>query len=292
MTTRRPPDHARRLCSCLGRIRARAAPAAAAIRTRAWRGPISYVSRRQYKEAIIEYRRALQLAPRRADVHYKLANTYAKTGDLPTAYAAYSAAADLDPSLIDAQVQAGQLLLLAGDFERAKTRAEGAIAADARNVPARDPARQRARRIERHDPGDEADGGGGRARSLVGAGATRRSGRCSSRRATRRLARPSRRRSRCEPKSIDARLALANFDWAAGDRAAAETRPESGAGHRCAEHRGAPRAGAAVSHRQASPGSGVALQGAGLAVAEGGIALADYYNGSAGRTRRRRSSSR
>jgi len=95
-----------------------------------------YVSRKEYKEAVIEYRRALQLAPRRADVHYKLANTYAKAADLPNAYTEYSTAADLDPSIVDAQVQAGQLLLLAGDFERAKARAEGAIAADAGNTRA------------------------------------------------------------------------------------------------------------------------------------------------------------
>src|SRR5688572_28877746 len=70
----------------------------------------AYVAKRQFKEAIIEYRRAIQVDPKRADIHYKLAKAYGEAGDLPAAYEAYAAAADVDPSFVDAHVQAGQLL--------------------------------------------------------------------------------------------------------------------------------------------------------------------------------------
>src|SRR6476646_8770618 len=70
-------------------------------------GADAYLARHQVKEAIIEYRRALQLAPRRADVHYKLGKAYVEAADLEAAYASFSTAADLAESLADAQVQAG-----------------------------------------------------------------------------------------------------------------------------------------------------------------------------------------
>ena len=237
-----------------------------------------YVSRQEYKEAIIEYRRALQLAPRRADVHYKLANTYAKTADLPNAYTEYSAAADLDPSLIDAQVQAGQLLLLAGDFERAKTRAEGAIATDARNVPARillgnalaglNDTTQAMKQMEEAVALDPSSAPAYAALGSVQFAARNPSARSSFEKAV-----------ALEPKSIDARLALANFDWAAGDRAAAENDLKSALdidAQSTPVHRALAllyltdkRPQEAESHFKV-----LASQSP-----EGGIALADFYNG-------------
>src|SRR5579871_4015938 len=101
-------------------------PAAAAAQAIA-RGD-EYVSARQFDEAVIEYRRAVQFAPARADAHVKLANTYAARGESSLAYSEYSRATDLDPTLADAQIAAGNLLLESGQFDEAKARAAEVIA--------------------------------------------------------------------------------------------------------------------------------------------------------------------
>ena len=137
-------------------------------------------------------------------------------GRLPKAYTEFTTAADLDASLLDAQVQAGQLLLIAGDFERAKSRAEAAIATDARRRAGADPDRQRAaglndttQALKQMEEAVALDPASAPAYAALGS--------CSSPRASRRRARPSRKRSRSS-RIVDARLALANYDWAAGDR--------------------------------------------------------------------------
>jgi len=237
-----------------------------------------YVSRKEYKEAVIEYRRALQLAPRRADVHYKLANTYAKAADLPNAYTEYSTAADLDPSIVDAQVQAGQLLLLAGDFERAKARAEGAIAADAGNVPARillgnalaglNDTAQAMKQMEEAVALDPSSAPAYAALGSVQFAARNPSARASFEKAV-----------ALEPKSIEARLALANYDWAAGDRAGAE-RDLKSALEIDAQSAAVHRALALLYLTDKRPAEAephfkvLASQSP-----EGGVALADFYNG-------------
>src|SRR5437879_6197970 len=70
-----------------------------------------YTARHQRAEAIIEYRRAIQAMPERIDAHMKLAQTYRDDRQPGQAYAEFSRAADLDPSFVDAQVEAGNLLL-------------------------------------------------------------------------------------------------------------------------------------------------------------------------------------
>ena len=46
------------------------------------------------------------------------------------AYGSYARAADLDPQNVDAQIKAGTLLLVAGEYDAARTRAELAVRAD------------------------------------------------------------------------------------------------------------------------------------------------------------------
>src|SRR5262245_41331384 len=82
-----------------------------------------YVAERKDQEAIIEYGNALKLRPNAASVHYKLAEAYANVGDPLKAYAAYARTADLDPTNVEAQIHAGTLLLVGGEYTMARTRA-------------------------------------------------------------------------------------------------------------------------------------------------------------------------
>ena len=180
-----------------------------------------YAGSGQYKEAIIEYRRALQVDPRRADVHYKLAKAYIENRDVANAYAEYSSAADLDPSNVDAQMQAGQILLLAGEFERAKARANAMLALDKKSVPGRillgnalaglNDTAQALKQMEEAVALDPTSAPAYAALGAVQFAAQSPAARKSFEQAV-----------TLDPKSIEPRLALANYDWSVGDRAAAE----------------------------------------------------------------------
>ena len=82
-----------------------------------------YVKAGKYPEAIIEYRSAIQIDPQFGEAHYKLAETYmaAKEGSL--ALAAYMRAADVPSAPLEAQLKAGQVLLLARQYGDARSRA-------------------------------------------------------------------------------------------------------------------------------------------------------------------------
>ena len=227
-----------------------------------------YVARKQFKEAIIEYRRAIQVDPKRADIHYKLAKAYGEAGDLPAAYEAYAAAADVDPSLVDAHVQAGQLLLIAGEFGRAQEQRRGRDRRRSQERPGAHPDGQRAGGVEEHDAGDEADGGSRRARSVVGSGAfgarfgpvrgRQQGGAGGVREGGRSAAAGDRRAYRAR------QLRLGRGRSRRG-RAGSQGGPRG----RAAERRRAPRARVDVSHRPAPAGGRAALQDPGVPVGRG-----------------------
>ena len=238
----------------------------------------AYVARHQFKEAIIEYRRAIQAAPRRADLHYKLGKAYVEANDLTGAYASFSTAADLDNSLADAQVQAGQLLLVTGDFEGAKTRAGAAIAADPRSVAARillgnalaglNDTTQAMKQMQEAVALDPASAPAHAALGSVQFATRNPSARASFEQAV-----------ALQPGSVESRLALANYDWETGDHAGAERDLQAALGvdPRSADvHRALAllyvtdqRPGEAEPHFKA-----LANQSP-----EGSLALADYYAG-------------
>jgi putative PEP-CTERM system TPR-repeat lipoprotein len=95
-----------------------------------------YVEEQKYSEAIVQYRNALQQDPKFGEARYKLAETYAKVGDVNSAFREYVRAADLLPNDIDLQVKTATLLLLTRQFEDAKKRAEMALDKDPRNIQA------------------------------------------------------------------------------------------------------------------------------------------------------------
>ena len=93
-----------------------------------------YVAAKKLNEAIIEYRNALRLDPQSGDAHLKVADAYLQNGDIKNAFGEFVRAADLMPASVDAQLKAGQVLLLAGLFEDAKSRADRILAADPKNI--------------------------------------------------------------------------------------------------------------------------------------------------------------
>jgi putative PEP-CTERM system TPR-repeat lipoprotein len=182
-----------------------------------------YAKKNQREEAVIQYRNAIKTRPEWSEPHYKLAQTHQAAGDYVNAYDEYARAADLDPSNVDAQIRAGTLLLVSGEFAPAQTRAELALKADPKSVAAHillgnahaglnEPG-SALRQIEQaitlepsYAPAWTALGAvkflGGRHDDAAAA---------------------FQKAVELAPQSIDARLALANFQWAGGQMAEAES---------------------------------------------------------------------
>jgi len=95
-----------------------------------------YVAQNRLPEAVVEYRNAMQADPMRGDVRLKLGEAYLKSGEFRGALDQFVRGADLLPADLAVQIKAGNLLLLAGQFEDAKTRAERVLASEPRNVDA------------------------------------------------------------------------------------------------------------------------------------------------------------
>src|SRR6187549_3613070 len=70
-----------------------------------------YFAAEQFKEASVEYRRAIQADPNFGDARARLGETYVKTGELAAALRETVRAADLLPTRADVQIRAGNLLL-------------------------------------------------------------------------------------------------------------------------------------------------------------------------------------
>ena len=96
----------------------------------------TYLSEQQYAEAIIEFRKAIQLDPRFGEARYKLAEAYVNIGDTVAAYSEQIRAADLLPDNMEAQLKAATYLLASGQFRDAKTRALRVLQREPRNVQA------------------------------------------------------------------------------------------------------------------------------------------------------------
>ena len=96
----------------------------------------AFVGQKKYAEAAIQDRNAIQQDPRSGEARRKLAAVALLQGDIATSYNEGIRAADLLPNSAAAQVDAGQLLLLARKWEDAQARAEKALAIDPKNVPA------------------------------------------------------------------------------------------------------------------------------------------------------------
>jgi tetratricopeptide (TPR) repeat protein len=96
----------------------------------------SFLAKGDVAAAILEYRAAVERDPLLAQAHQKLAEAYLKQGNGGEALASLVRAADLLPNDVDAQIKAGSVLLLAGRFEDAKSRADKALSVNAKSVDA------------------------------------------------------------------------------------------------------------------------------------------------------------
>src|SRR4051812_46939526 len=76
-----------------------------------------YFAAQQYKEATLEYRRAIQADPNYGEARARLGETYLKTGEMAGALRETVRAADLLPKRADLQIRAGNLLLAAAKYE-------------------------------------------------------------------------------------------------------------------------------------------------------------------------------
>ena len=80
----------------------------------------TYLAKKQYNEAIIEYRVAVQKEPNLARARLNLARAYSSSGEFANAFPEYLRAGDLLPDDLDVQAEVGNALLLARRFEDAK----------------------------------------------------------------------------------------------------------------------------------------------------------------------------
>jgi len=95
-----------------------------------------YFEQEKYREAVIQYLNAIQVDPRYAQAHYRLAQCYEKLGIWNGAYQELLRTVDLEPENLAAQVEVGNLLLAAREFQQAQERAELVLKKDPKNVDA------------------------------------------------------------------------------------------------------------------------------------------------------------
>src|ERR1043166_1023763 len=83
---------------------------------------LAYFEKEKLHEALIEFKNIVQIDPKDADGHYRLALTYLKLGGLNNVQAAFaelSRTTELDPANRDAQLKLGALYLLGSKPDKA-----------------------------------------------------------------------------------------------------------------------------------------------------------------------------
>ena len=96
----------------------------------------NYLKQKKFREAILEYRTALQQDAQLGEARLKLADIYSQQGDTQNAYREYIRAADVLPDNVDAQLKAGAMLLMGNRLAEAKTKAESVLKKQPRNAQA------------------------------------------------------------------------------------------------------------------------------------------------------------
>lgn len=98
---------------------------------------LTYYDKAQYQEALIELKNVVQIDPKDADGHYRLALTYLKLGGLPNLQAAFgelSKTVELDQSNQDAQLKLGEMYLMSQQPAKAREHAEVVLASTPQNT--------------------------------------------------------------------------------------------------------------------------------------------------------------
>jgi tetratricopeptide (TPR) repeat protein len=177
---------------------------------------------KKFSEAVIEYRAALKNDEKDGDIRFKLANAYAESDQPEQAAREYLRAADLLPTRPDVALKAAALLLLAGEFDRARQLADNILAVDAKNVDAQIVHAEALARLkdlpaaltEAQDAIRNAPESG---RGYVALGSLQATG---GNRADAEIA--FRKAVQIDPRSVSAKLALAYFLWTGGQHTEAE----------------------------------------------------------------------
>ena len=89
-----------------------------------------YAAASKYGEAELEYRNAIQVDPRYGEARLRLAAIHARNGNSIGSLQEYVRAADLMADDASAQLEAAKVLILAGQYTDAKDRAQAAIRLD------------------------------------------------------------------------------------------------------------------------------------------------------------------
>jgi putative PEP-CTERM system TPR-repeat lipoprotein len=175
-----------------------------------------YVTQNKLREAVIEYRNAIQIDPRFGEARKGLARTLAALGDRASALDEYVRAADLLPDDVDLQLAAGTMLLERGRATDALSRADAALQKQPNSVAAhllRGNALAGLRDFEQAlDAIDEAvrlDPSRGATYTQLGFVEFSRGRQTDAEKAFRRGV-------ELDPKGVAGHLAFANFLWAAG----------------------------------------------------------------------------
>jgi tetratricopeptide (TPR) repeat protein len=95
-----------------------------------------YMNSGRYKEAVIQFRNAIQIDPEFAEAHYQLATAYIKLQSVQEAFRELSTTVELDPRNTDAQLRLAVFLIGMRRYDDAQRAAEKVIAADPRNARA------------------------------------------------------------------------------------------------------------------------------------------------------------
>ena len=95
-----------------------------------------YLAKKQYAEATIEFRNAVQRAPTFGEAHLRLADTLLERREMEGAAVSYIQASELLPNNVQAQLRAGEMLFLGGFYAEAQVCARRALRLDPKNVRA------------------------------------------------------------------------------------------------------------------------------------------------------------
>ena len=97
-----------------------------------------YIKASKYREAVIEFKNALQATPRNAQAHYQAGLVYIRLGgmsNLQTAFQELSKAVGLDPNILDAQIKLGEMYVISREAEKAREKAEFVLSKDPKIYP-------------------------------------------------------------------------------------------------------------------------------------------------------------
>jgi tetratricopeptide (TPR) repeat protein len=95
-----------------------------------------YLAEQKYKEAVIQFKSAINANPQLADAHYQLGLVYLRLQQPLDAAQEFTKVALLDPNNLDAQLKSGNLLLLEKKFVEAREKAELVLAREPNNITA------------------------------------------------------------------------------------------------------------------------------------------------------------